>query len=424
MKLTFFFALTFSFASLKAEDWPQFLGADRNGSSAETGLLKSFPKSGPEILWEADFHKGFGGAAIVGDEVFIVDRIEKEKDLLMCLDLATGKEKWSFENPSEGEPPYPGSRSAPTVEEDAVYFIGPFGQAFRINRKTHKADWVLDMHKRYPDAETPKWGYAQCALIVGDILILTPFGSETGIVGIDKKTGKEVWKSGPIGNTHSSPTLMSFGGQEQVVLLTNKGGLYSYDPKTGEKLWATALYENRIPIAIPTQIDEHRLFATGGYDGGSKMLSVKKAGDDFKVKVLWETKKGSQVHPAHLIDGHLYYLANENSNYKAKAKRAKGGLVCYDLDGKELWSTGNDPFMGRGSSIYADGMLIIQDGENGVLRLVDPSPKGYQLLAEANVFDSNLESKKDLIYWSNLALSQGHLIMRGQDRVICVKLKK
>ncbi|MGC6580791.1 MAG: PQQ-binding-like beta-propeller repeat protein [Akkermansiaceae bacterium] len=422
MKLLLFSILTAG--SLQAADWPQFLGQKRNGTSAETGLIKSFPDDGPKILWETKLEKGFGGAAIVGDEVFIVDRVAQEKDILRCLDFATGKEKWNFENPSEGEPSFPGSRSVPTVEDDAVYFLGPFGQVFRINRKTHEADWSFKMAERYPDAKTPHWGYAQCALIVGDHLILTPFGEKTGIIAVDKKTGKEVWKSEGIGNTHSSPTVMEFEGQTHVVILTTKGGIHSYDPETGHKLWQTKLYENRIPIPAPMQIDGKRIFATGGYDGGSKMLSLKKSGDDFQIEVLWETKKGSQVHPAHLIDEHLYFLANENSNHKAKAKRKTGGLTSFDLNGKELWSTGNEPFMGRGSSISVDGMLIIQDGETGTLRLIDPSPKGFKLLAEANVFESNPKSKKDLKYWSNLSLSDGRLLMRGQDRLLCVDLRK
>jgi hypothetical protein len=80
--------------------------------------------------------------------------------------------------------------------------------------------------------------------------------------------------------------------------------------------------------------------------------------------------------------------------------------------------------MGRGGSIHADGMLIIQDGEKGVLRLVEPNPKGFKLLAEANVFDSDLDNKKDLKFWSPPALSEGRLLMRGQDRLICVDLRK
>lgn len=417
---------TLAAGSLHAADWPHFLGQDRNSTSAETGLIKSFPKDGPKILWETKLEKGFGGAAITGDQVFIVDRLKQEKDILLCLDLQTGKEQWRFENPSEGEPSFAGSRSVPTVETDAVYFIGPFGEVFRINRSTHKPDWVFDIKDAYPKAETPKWGYAQNILITGDTLIITPLGPKTSIVALHKKTGQELWKTGPLAEnqTHSSPVIMELAGQKQLLLLTSEDGLVSIDPTNGKTLWTSDAYLVRHAITVPTQIDSSTIFLSGGYGAGSKMISVKKSGDQFKIETLWETKKGTQVHPAHLIDGHLYFLANENSNYKAKAKRRTGGLTCYTLDGKELWSTGDAPFMGRGNAIVADATLIIQDGENGTLRLIDPSPQGFKLLAEANVFDSDLKSRKDLQYWSNLALSNGKLIMRGQDRLICLDLRK
>ena len=417
---------TLSTATLTAENWPNFLGPSRNATSSETGLLKTFPKDGPKVVWTTELEGGFGGAAVSGDEVFLGDRIEQEKDMLLCLDFKTGKEKWRYQSPSEGEPPFPGSRSVPTVEDDAVYFLGSFGEVFRINRKTGKADWKIKLAECYPDATTPKWGYAQCTLIVDDILIVMPFGENTGIAGWDKKTGKEIWKSAGIGNTHSSPIIANFGGTEQIISLTagDNGGLHSYSPKSGKKLWSSQLYKNRIPITVPVQIGDDRLFVSGGYDGGSKMLSVKKSDESYEIKELWTTKKGTQVHPPLVIDNHLYFLANENSNHKTNTRRKKGGLTCFTLDGKEVWSTGNDPFMGRGGSLYADGTLIIQDGENGILRLVNPSPKGYKLLSEANIFGTDPKSKKDLRYWSPLALSQGKLIVRGQDKMICLDLQK
>ncbi len=424
--LLFTAVASLSITALQAEDWPQFLGPRADATSTETGLIKSFPKKGPEILWKANLESGFGGAAVVGDEIYIADRVAQEKDMLLCLSLKDGKEKWRYESSSEGEPSFPGSRSVPTVEQDAVYTLGTFGEVFRINRKTHKADWKIKLKDRYPDAKAPHWGYAQCTLIVGDVLIVMPFGEDTGIAGWDKKTGKELWKSGGIGNTHSSPVVMEFGGEQQVVLLTTgeNGGLHSYNPKTGEKLWSSKAYQNQIPITIPIQIDEKRIFASGGYKAGSKMLSVEKSGDSYEVKELWSTKKGTQIHPPLLIEKHLYFLANENANYKGKTRRKKGGLVCYTLDGKEKWSTGNDPFMGRGATLHADGMLIIQDGDTGELRLVNPSSAGFKEMAKANIFDVDLSQRNDLRFWSPLALSNGHLLMRGQKTLVCVKLKK
>ena len=67
---------------------------------------------------------------------------------------------------------------------------------------------------------------------------------------------------------------------------------------------------------------------------------------------------------------------------------------------------------------------MIQDGENGVLRFVDPSPKEFKVIAESNVFGTDPGSKKDLRFWSPLALSEGKLILRGQDKLICLDLKK
>ncbi|NNM28470.1 MAG: PQQ-binding-like beta-propeller repeat protein [Akkermansiaceae bacterium] len=413
-----------------AGDWPQFLGPERTGVSPESGLIRSFPEGGPKVLWAKDLEKGFGGCAVVGAEVFLVDRAEKEKDILLCLDLATGGEKWRFESPSEGEPSFPGSRNVPTVEDDAIYFVSTFGNVFCIDRKTHKPRWTVNFKDRYPDAETPNWGYAQNALVVGDIVFVTPFGSETGAAGWDKKTGKEIWKSGPIGNSHSSPTVLELGGEQHIVLVSvvdkdeERGSITSYRPNDGKILWQTDHYYNRIPIPVVTKIDEKRLFATGGYNCGSKMLSIEKSGSTYEVGELWAIDKGTQIHPPFLIDNHLYFLANENSNHKGSAKRKTGGLGCWTLEGKELWNTGEDPFMGRGGAIHADGMLIIQDGEKGILRLVEPDPGGFRLLAQHNVFGSDLKKKFDLKFWTPPALSQGRLLMRGQDRLLCVDLRE
>ena len=410
-----------------AADWPQFQGPERTGVSVEKGLIRDFPAGGPEVLWEAKLEKGFGGAAVIDGEVFVVDRVAREKDILLCLDLATGKEKWRFEHASEGEPSYPGSRNVPTVEKDAVYFIGSFGDVFRINRETHKADWHIALSDRYADAKAPNWGYAQCALVVDDTVVVTPFGEKTGISGWDKKTGEEKWTTSGVGNSHSSPTVMELFGEKRIVLLSVDGeGLITFiNPDSGKVVADTDLYFNRIPIPFVTKVGKDRIFCTGGYGNGSKMLKITASGEGYQFEELWATGKGTQVHPPILAYDHLFFLANENDNHKIDKKRETGGLSCWTLDGEELWNTGNDPFMGRGGMIFADGMLIIQDGENGILRLFEPKKEGPKMLAEANVFGiEEKQLKRDQNFWSPPALADGHLLLRGQDRLLCVKMTK
>src|SRR5688572_23217057 len=52
-----------------ADDWPQFLGPQRNGVSAETGLAASWPKEGPPVVWQRDVGEGYSGPVLTGDRL-------------------------------------------------------------------------------------------------------------------------------------------------------------------------------------------------------------------------------------------------------------------------------------------------------------------------------------------------------------------
>ncbi|MEM7143993.1 MAG: PQQ-binding-like beta-propeller repeat protein [Verrucomicrobiota bacterium] len=433
-----------SASSAPAENWPFFHGPNRISTSNETGLNIDWDSNGPKVLWSTPVGEGFGGAAIVDDEVFLIDRELGETDFLRCLDRATGEEKWRFSQTVEGRLPHPGSRGVPTVEEDAVYMIGGFGQVHRINRETHEADWTVDIQEQY-DTLTPKWGYAQSPLVVDDVVVIAPMSETVGLAGLDKNTGEEKWRTEPFGDSHSSPVLLDLQGVPQVLFLAVKrdpdgddgvGTTISVDPASGNVLWQTNEYFNKIPITPPFQIDQSRLFLTGGYECGSAMLELAKSGDDWSVKKLFDLEKGSQIHPPILFEDHLYFLANENANYNGEL-RESGGLLCMDLNGNELWRTGNDPFMGRGNILFADGHLFIQDGHIGYLRVVKPSTEGFRLVAEADIFDKVSEvqaaregssgstrktREPDYKMWSPMALSNGQLFMRSNDELKCIDL--
>jgi outer membrane protein assembly factor BamB len=429
-----------------AKDWPQFQGAGRDGRSAETGLnLDNWKVDAPPVAWEKTLSEGFGGAAISGGEVFLIDRRNDESDVLLCLSLEDGKEKWHYSHPFPGKLPFPGSRGVPLVEDDAVYFIGGFGQVFRVNRETHQADWVVSLQERY-SAAPPHWGWAQSVVKVGATIIVPAMAPEVGLVGLDAGSGEELWRTAGFGDSHSTPTVLTLHGVEQAVFVATKregalnlGTTISVEPATGKVLWKTDLYFNKIPIPFPTKVTEELVFLTGGYGDGSCMVRVTKSGDEWKVEKVFDLKQGTQVHPPFVIDGHLYLLANENDNHNGAARKT-GGLMCLDFEGKTLWQTGDSPFMGRGNMIFVDGHLLIQDGEVGYLRAVKPSPTGYKEVAMTDVFGKKAEvdgevakqvaagreviKMPDFKYWSPMALAGGRLVMRGQDQLKCLDLRR
>lgn len=441
-----FLLLVSSVSLLAAGDWSNFQGPHRIGISDETGLnLNDWKNNPPKVLWEKELNEGFGGAAIVGDEVFLVDRDFEERDKLLCLSLKDGSQKWSFSFDFPGKLSFHGSRGVPLVEDDAVYFISGFGQVFRINREKRTADWMVPMRDKYKVEEgTPKWGWAQSPVVVGNVLIVPAMSETVGLVGFDKKTGEVLWETSPFGDSHSTPVVMTLQGEEQLVFIATKrdgdggvGTTISVAPETGEVLWETNLYFNKIPIPFPTKVTEELVFLTGGYGNGSCMVQVKKREGAWKVEKLFEMTQGTQIHPPFAIKDHIYFLANENANHKGEARKT-GGLLCMDFEGNIKWQTGDTPFMGRGNMILADGHLLIQDGEVGYLRSVVPSPEGYKEVGFFDAFGKKAEVDEQIAkqegrklikmpefkFWSPMALSRGHLIVRGQGMLKCLDINQ
>ena len=110
-----------------AEDWPQYLGPNRNSSSAQKNILRTWPENGPEALWTVTVGIGFGGPVVKDGKVYLLDRDDEVGDKLRCLDLSNGKDLWNFAYNAPGSVRYPGSRSIPTVDGNNVYSCGPYG---------------------------------------------------------------------------------------------------------------------------------------------------------------------------------------------------------------------------------------------------------------------------------------------------------
>src|SRR6516164_5963734 len=81
-----------------ADDWPQWLGPGRNNVSKETGLLQSWPKSGPKLLWTfSQAGMGYSAPSIVGDRLYALTA----DGTLVCANTADGKKVWSKNFPKD-----------------------------------------------------------------------------------------------------------------------------------------------------------------------------------------------------------------------------------------------------------------------------------------------------------------------------------
>jgi outer membrane protein assembly factor BamB len=396
-------------ASALASDWPRFAGPAGNATATDTGLLKAWPASGPKELWSVDVGKGFGGVAVKDGEVYILDRVPEQSDILRCFDLNTGTESWRLSYDAPGKISYSGSRSHPAVDETHVFIYSPFGELRCVDRKTHAVVWIRKTMKDY-SAKKPNWAYTQSPLLYKNTVIVAPIGESTSAVAYDKSSGDVVWESPKVagGASYASPMLATIEATDQVLLLTTTttAGL---DAGSGKILWSTDAYACKIPVASPTHIKDGLVFVTGGYKAGCAMFKIRKTGDTFSATTVFQNKNSNgQIHQPVLVDNHLYLNGND------KGKRH--GLICLDLHGELKWSTGKSPGFDWGGMLLADGRIYVVDGTTGDLCMVKPTPKGYTELARSKVLAGDL-------IWSTIAMVDGKILLRDQKRLKCVDVK-
>ncbi len=419
-KLTIIFISLFV-ACAFAADWPGYLGPRRDSASAEKGLLRTWPKEGPKVLWTAPVGIGYGGPVTSGGKVYLLDRNDKVGDTLRCFDLAKGAELWSFSYDAPGRFSHPGSRTTPIVDGDYVYSCGPLGDLYCISTSTRKPVWNKNIWKDFGGKDLPVWAITQNPLIYGNLAIVAPQAPDAGVVAYDKRTGVLKWKSPALagGVGYVSPAVVKVGGADHLVMITaalgrgrtaSGGTVNGIDPANGKVLWTYNNFQCAIPVPHAVDVGQGRMLITGGYSAGAAMIKVSRKQDGgYDVAELFKTVEfGSHTLPPILYKDHFYaqYTINERSD----------GLVCMGMDGTIKWKTGEAPPFNKGGSILADGLMLSVDG-NKMLYLIEPNPSGFKPLASAELLEPGEN-------WAPIALTDGKLLIRDHKQLKCLKVSQ
>jgi len=365
--------LTFVTAGF-CEDWPQFRGVNRDGRSPEKGLLKVWPQEGPKLLW-ANEELGFGYASpsIVEGTVF-TSGSEGSQGFVYAI-APSGKLKWKKEYGPEWTNQHPGARTTPTFDEGKLYIMSGMGKLVCLDAATGDEKWSLDAVAQYK-GKIPSWGVAESPLVVGDKVICTPGGSEASVIAVDKNSGKVLWTTKDLSemSAYCSPILVPTSGSPILVTMLAYC-VVGIVPETGEVLWRQE-HKTRYDIhAVSPVFDEGYLYITSGYGAGGEMFKL--SSDGRQATRLWTDKNLDCHHGGVVSVGGCIY----GSNYG-------GTLVCLaEKDGRVMFQ---DKGVGKGSVICADGMLYCYS-ERGTLGLVKAAPEKYELAGSFNITKGDRE---------------------------------
>jgi len=359
-----------------ADGWAQWRGAGRDGFVAGSAWPDGLTADRLEKGWRVELGPSYSGPVVAGDTVFVTETRDARTEHVRALDRKTGRERWQASWEGSLKVPFfaasNGSwiRSTPCVDEGRLYVAGMRDVLVCLDAASGRELWRTDFMQAL-ESPLPSFGFVSSPLVIGGHVYVQ---AGSGFVKLDKATGGIVWRvledgGGMSGSAFSSPFPTTLGGVPQILVQT-RDALAGIDPERGAVLWKTPVEAFRgMNIVTPT-VSDGRVFTTS-YGGGSFLFAVDPARTDKPVQQVWRNKVQGYMSTPIVIGGHAYvHLRNQR-------------FACLDLaTGKEAWIT--TPF-GRYWSMVAQGDRILCLDETGDLRLVRATPERYELLGAAKV---------------------------------------
>ena len=403
-------------AALFAGDVLRFRGENSQGIFEEKGLVKTWPQEGLTPKWiYSGLGEGWSSPIKVGNRLYITgsDTTEK-KEMVVCLDL-DGKKIWQTATGARWERAYPGARCTPTYvpgEKDGegrLLVTTGTGEMFCLNAVDGKILWSKAVSNEY-GTNFMNWGVAESPVVKDGMVFMTAGGSKALVVALKIADGSVVWtaKSNNDRLGYVTPAIV----KDQLIVMTD-AKVNGISIKDGAVMWeddyrATSEITVRNGNNANTPVvKDNRFFVTGGYNRGGVLYELNEDGKG--VKVIWKNKDLDPHHDsAVLVDGKLYgsNMANNNG----------GNWMCVDWEtGKTVYETPWDK-LGKGSVIYADGMLYLYEEKRGTLGLLKPGDK-FDI---ASSFQVNFGSKE---HWAHPVICDGVLYVRHGDALAAFDIK-
>lgn len=405
-------------AALRADDWPQWRGLNRDAVCGEAGLLQSFPAEGLKVRWRAPVGWGFSSPVVAQGRVFLHDSDLSDypgKERLHCWDEATGKvlwsqvydvayEDWAFEPTQEIGPV-----ATPIVHNGKIYCLGRLNELFCMDVRNGEMLWKRDLVKEYQAAFSPGM---PSPLIEGDWLIVFIGGKAgAGVIALHKDTGKDVWKALDEKLTFSSPIVVTSGGKKQLIVWTQES-VTSLDPATGTTYWRQRLLTGS-DYAVSTPVMYKDRLLIGG-------LMFQLDPDKPGATVLWPKSTA----PARRIYSHTS-TALFRSDHLFSAK-SSGELVCVDArTGEQVWESDKVTDLRNGASIHLtpNGDSVLLYTNKGELIRARLSAEGYQEISRAAVIEPTMPFGGRKVVWSPPAYANRHIFARSGKELVCASLE-
>ena len=416
--------------AVTAANWPQWRGPDGSGISAEKNLPAEWTPE-KNIKWKTPIAgRGHSSPIVWGNRIFLTTAIEGDvvpgakavthmadgKEFLhpdsvganrkhtfkvIAVDRNTGKIVW--EAVAWEGTPYDNrhrkssyAASTPTTDGKLVYaFFGTEGlYAYDFNGKLA---WKADLGK----LGTVGMGTGTSPILFENLVIVQcdeENGESSFIVALDKKTGKEAWRTARKVQVSWSTPLLVHTAKRAELIASGTEFIVSYDPATGKELWRHKGVESN---AIPSPVaNNDTVFLVAGFPA-KIALAIKLGGSGDLTgtpNVPWTYAKGTAYVPSPILYGDYLYLTTD-----------RGILTCIDAKTGEVKYEGGRipiPATFTASPVAFEGKILLTS-EDGDTFIVKAGPK-HEVLATNSIGEA---------VYASPAIADGSIFIRGEKNL-------
>ena len=397
-------------------NWSTWRGPNRDGLSAETGLLSSWQERGPKLAWKVKgLGNGLSSVAVAEGRIYTMGRRDGATKMI-ALSTKDGAKIWESDMDSEAnEDP----NSTPSVDGDRVYGLTHAGQLVCVGTTDGSILWRKHFPTDFKGKMESGWGYSESSIVDGDNLICTPGGNSAVMVALNKRTGEHLWSAempavigdrGHDGAGYSSIVIGQIAGRKQYVQLTGRG-VIGVDSENGNLLWTYNRIANGV-ANIPTPIVKgDYIFCSTGYGTGAALIQIHDRNGKYEVEEKYFLK-GNELQNHHggmvLVADYIYCGHGHN----------QGHPICLNMmSGEYAWGPVRGPGTGSAAILYADGHLYFRY-ESGDMALIEATPEEYKLKGTFKTDEINGKS------WPHPVIADKKLYLRDQGTLMAYDIAK
>ena len=299
------------------------------------------------------------------------------EDVVMCMELATGKTLWKTSLP--GAPRGRSASSTPCVAEGRVVALG----STRL--------WSVDAVSGAVLWETPiahRRGLGTSPLSLEGVVVV----NADALTGYDARDGHEIWKQEKAGGGSSSPITWKTGGRT-LVICNGRSALDAVDLHTGELVWSASGGGDSTPAV------EGDILAAQARKGELGLVVYKLEASG--ATQLWNYPMDAfRTQSSPVVDKGTVYLMDDNVHYAFEVK-----------SGSQRWRETAQSTIA--SPVLADGKLLVMANNGNTLLVLKASGEGREELGRATVRAQWVPSP---------CLVGDRLVLRMKDKLKCWSL--